>query len=127
MFMNQPTNHPSPVDRMVIFFVALLLLCFKISNTSTRAFVTVMSVVTVLLIMWCIQLAWETTDDFDLWLNSKLALRRARDGVAKRIKEFGEDLLSPFPTRRAPDVAHSGHSGHSILSMAERRSNLGGV
>jgi uncharacterized membrane protein YccC len=106
---------------MVIFLIALLLLCFSISNTSTRAFVTVMSVITALLIMWCIQLAWESTEDFDLWHNSKLAIRRARNGVAKRIKEFGEDLLSPFPTRRAPDVAHS------IPSMAELQSDFGGV
>lgn len=112
---------------MVIFFVALLLLCFSISNTSTRAFVTVMTVITAVLIMWCIQLAWESTEDFDLWLNSKLALRRARDGVAKRIKEFGEDLLCPFPTRRTPAIAHSHSHSHSMPSMAERLSTFGGV
>ena len=121
--MNQSTDLLYPLDRMVIFFIALLLFCFTISNTATRAFVTAMSVITAVLIMWCIQLAWESTEDYDLWQKSKLALWRTRDDLVDRIKEFGQDLLGPFSTRRAPDVAHS----HSIPSMAERQVDFGGV
>jgi uncharacterized membrane protein YccC len=106
---------------MVIFFIALLLFCFTISNTATRAFVVAMSVITAVLVLWCIWLAWETTEDYDLWQNSKDALRRTRNDIVKRGKEFGQDLLSPFSTRRAPEVAHSIHS------MAERQGNFGGV
>ncbi|KAI0250647.1 hypothetical protein BJV78DRAFT_1283069 [Lactifluus subvellereus] len=47
-------SHASVVDRMVLFFIALLLLCFTISNTSTRIFVSVTSVMMAPPVVGCI-------------------------------------------------------------------------
>jgi hypothetical protein len=82
---------------MVIFFIALLLFCFKISNVSTRIFVAMMSVLVATLIGWCIRTAWESSDDDDVWENSLAVLRRTRVALFKRVKEF-----IPFHTRRVP-------------------------
>jgi len=106
---------------MVTFFIALLFFCFTISNTSTRAFVAVVSVVVAVLIIWCIQLAWISTQDLYVWHNSKLVLRRTRDDLVKRIKELGQDIISPFSSRRTPEVAHS------VQAMTERQGDFGGV
>jgi len=108
---------------MVIFFIALLLLCFTISNTSTRSFVTVMSTLVVALIMWCIRTAWESTDDFDVWHNNLFALRRTRDSLFKRVKELGRDIAGPFSTRRPQGDVRSALS----ISMSERRYDVSGV
>ncbi|KAI9458587.1 hypothetical protein BJY52DRAFT_412734 [Lactarius psammicola] len=55
---------------MVMFSIALLLLCFSISNLSTRIFVSVTSVMVAALIGWCIRSAWESSDERGAWLNS---------------------------------------------------------
>ena len=52
------------------------------------------------LIMWCIWTAWESTEDFDVWNNSLVALRRTRDSLFKRVKKLGRDIVRPFTTRR---------------------------
>jgi hypothetical protein len=80
-----------------------------------------MSVIVAVLIIWCIQLAWVSTEDYGVWPNSKNALRRTRDDLVKRVKKLGRDFLIPFSTRRAPEVAHS------IPPMAERQGDFGGV
>jgi hypothetical protein len=124
-FQTLPSAHiygPAPPrDRMVTFFIALLLFCYTISNTSTRVFVAVISVIVAILILWCIHLARNSTEDFYVWHNSKLALRRTRDDLFKRIKELGHGLLSPFSTRHTPEVAHGVHA------IAERQGDFGGV
>lgn len=117
MFMNPLP----PAIRMVTFFIALMLLCFTISNTSTRVSVAVMSAIVAVLIIRCIQLAWVSTEDYGVWPNSKNALRRTRDDLVKHVKKLGRDFLVPFSTRRASEVAHG------IQSMAERRGDFGGV
>src|SRR5579863_1923727 len=96
----------SPVDRMVTFFVALLLFCFNISNTSTRTVVSVMSALVVVLIMWCIRITWRPTEDYDVWHESLIALRRTRDDLFKRVMELGQDVLSRLVTRRTPEDIH---------------------
>ncbi|KAI0261590.1 hypothetical protein BC834DRAFT_459368 [Gloeopeniophorella convolvens] len=55
---------------MVIFFVALLLLCFRSTNLPTRLPVAVMSLFIAGLITWCIHNAWESSADGELWLSS---------------------------------------------------------
>ena len=50
-------------DRMVIFFIALLLFCFSISNVPTRIFVAMMSVLMAALIGWGVWTAWESEED----------------------------------------------------------------
>jgi hypothetical protein len=95
---------------MVIFFIALLLLCFTISNTSTRGFVAVISTLVAALIMWCIWTAWESAEDNDVWRKSLAALRRTRGDVSKSVKELFQDALRPFSIRRAPGDVHSTHS-----------------
>jgi hypothetical protein len=95
---------------MAMFFIALLVFCFYISNTWTIAFVAVVSAITVGLVVWCIRLAWVSTEDYDLWHQSKEALRRTRVGLIYRVKEFVQDFLVPFSIRRAPDVLYAMHS-----------------
>ncbi|KAI9438665.1 hypothetical protein H4582DRAFT_1814393, partial [Lactarius indigo] len=55
---------------VVMFSIALLLLCFRISNPSTRVFVAVTSVMVAVLIGWCIRSAWESSDERGAWLRS---------------------------------------------------------
>jgi hypothetical protein len=100
------------LDRIVIFFIALLLLCFTISNTSTRGFVTIMSTLVAALIMWCIWTAWESTGDHDVWRKSLTALRRTHGDVSKSVKELFQDVLrsESFSIRRAPGDVHGTHS-----------------
>ena len=111
------------LDRMVIFSIALLLLCFTISNISTRIFVTVMTALIAPLIMWCIRTAWDSTDDFDVWHNNLFALRRTRDSLFKRVKELGRDIAGPFSTRRPQGDVRSMPS----ISMSERPYDVPGV
>jgi len=68
---------------MVTFFIALLLLCFTISNRATRISVLIMSVLVVSLIVWCIRTAWQSTEGEDLWRDSLVVLRRTRDNLFK--------------------------------------------
>jgi xanthine/uracil permease len=81
---------------MVIFFIALLLLCFSISNLSTRIFVAIMSVLVGALIGWCIWLAWESTEEVDVWQDSLVVLRRTRATLFRRVKK----IFNPFHIRR---------------------------
>ena len=82
---------------MVIFFIAMLLFCFKISNVSTRLFVAIVSALVATLIGWCIRTAWVSSDDDDVWKNSLVVLRRTRGALVDCVKEF-----NPFYTRRVP-------------------------
>ena len=111
------------LDRMVIFFIALLLLCFTISNASTRGFVAVMSALVSALILWCIRTAWESTDDIDVWHNNLVALRRTGDSLFKRVKKLGRDIVGPFSTRRPQEELRSIRS----FAMSERPFDVGGV
>jgi uncharacterized membrane protein YccC len=86
---------------MVIFFIALLLLCFNISNVPTRVFVTISSVLLATLIGWCIRTAWESTEDEDVWQNSLVVFRRTRGALFERVKGF-----NPFHTHH---VLHHDH------------------
>ena len=52
---------------MVTFFAAVLLFCFCISNASTRIFAAVTSVVVAVLIGWCLQSTWESSDAMEAW------------------------------------------------------------
>jgi hypothetical protein len=108
---------------MVIFSIALLLLCFTISNTLTRSFVAVMSTLIAALIMWCIRTAWESTEDFDVWHNNLVVLRRTRDNLYKRVKKLGRDITDPFSTRRPQEDVRSMRS----ISMSERPFEVTGV
>jgi len=82
---------------MVLFFIALLLFCFSISNCATRIAVTIMSVLVVTLIIWCIWTAWESTEGEDVWRDSLTVFRRTRDNLFKSVKNF-----NPFRTRSVP-------------------------
>ena len=94
---------------MVIFFVALLLFCFSISNTLTRIFVAIMSVLMGALIGWCIRTAWESTEQDDIWQMSLAVLRHTRIVLFERVKE-----LNPFYARHVPQ-----HDNTSI-TLADR-------
>ncbi|KAH9989672.1 hypothetical protein BJV77DRAFT_1069397 [Russula vinacea] len=85
---------------MVIFFIALLLFCFSISNHSTRIFVAMMSVLIATLIGWCIWTSWDSKEDDedDVWESSLAVFRRARVTLFGRVKE-----IIPYHTRRVPN------------------------
>jgi len=82
---------------MVIFFIALLLFCFRISNLATRVSVSIMSTLVAALIIWCIWTAWESTESEDVWRDSLVVFRRIRSILFKRVKDF-----HPFRTRHVP-------------------------
>jgi hypothetical protein len=100
---------PLAVGRIGIFFIALLLFCFSISNPATRICVTIMSVLVVVLIIWCIRTAWETTEGEDVWRDSLIVFRRARSNLFKRVKDF-----IPSRSRRVPP--HVSQDIHIALS-----------
>ena len=87
--------------RMVIFFVALLLFCFTISNILTRIFVAISSVLLATLIGWCIWTAWESAEDEDIWPDTLAVLRRTRGILFERVKE-----LNPFCTHSSRVSQH---------------------
>ncbi|KAH9164847.1 hypothetical protein EDB89DRAFT_386276 [Lactarius sanguifluus] len=64
---------PWALVMMVTFFVALLLFCFGTSNTLTRIFVAVTSVVVVVLVGWCIQSTWGSIGTMGTWFSGLLS------------------------------------------------------
>ena len=96
---------------MVIFFIALLLFCFTISNLATRISVSIMSAFVATLILWCIWTVWETTDGEDVWRDSLVAVRRARSNLFKHVKD-----INIFRAGRAP--RHVPQDDH--ITMADR-------
>ena len=71
-------SSPTPDDRMVTFFIALLLFSFCYSNILTRIIVAVASVMFSVLIAWCIQRAWESSDGREEWFHNLVpSIRRA--------------------------------------------------
>jgi hypothetical protein len=86
---------------MVIFFVALLLFCFTISNILTRIFVAISSVLLASLIGWCIWTAWESAEDEDIWPDTLAVLRRTRGVLFECVKE-----LNPFYTHSSRVSQH---------------------
>lgn len=110
----------SITDRIAIFFIAVLLFCFTVSNTLTRSFVAVMSVLVVVIIICCIRIAWEPAEDYDVWHKCLFTLRRTRDDLFQRVKELVQDL-GRCSSRHTPEDARS------TASMADRRFNVPGV
>jgi hypothetical protein len=82
---------------MVIFFVALLLFCFTISNAPTRIFIAMSSALLAALIIWCIWTARESTENVDIWPNTLAVFRRTRGVLFEFVRE-----LDPFCTRQVP-------------------------
>jgi uncharacterized membrane protein YccC len=83
------------MDRMVLFFIALLLLCFNISNVSTRVFVTIMSALVATLIGWCIRISWDLVENDKLWKKTLAVLQRIGGVLFENVTK-----LNPFPIRR---------------------------
>ncbi len=91
-----------------MFSIALLLLCFSISNLSTRIFVAVTSVMVAALIGWCIRTAWESSDESGVWLSSFLPyVTRALDHIYGVRNNFFTRILR----RENPSSLGFGHSG----------------
>ena len=55
-----------------MFFVALLLVCFGISNQPTRIFVAVTSVMVAVLVGWCVLWSWRSGDSGKVCFNGLL-------------------------------------------------------
>ena len=108
--------------RMIIFFIALLLFCFTISNTSTRISVALISVFAVSLVVWCIRTTSVATEGFSVWHVSLVVLQRACKDHLRRVKQFVTVLValvpSLLPTRR------TSQSVHTMDSMADRQSEV---
>jgi hypothetical protein len=114
-------SRTSAVGRMVIFFIALLLLCFTISNTLTRIFTSVMAVMMVPPVVGCILVSRRSSDDGELWHDSLVVLKRSRDRLIAPLKHFALGalrLLYPRPTPHIPDEVGSAHS------MTERQDGV---
>ena len=101
---------------MVIFFIALLLFCFSISNRATRIAVSIMSVFVAVLIIWCIRTAWETTGE-DVWRDNLNVFRRARGNLFKYVKDF-----NPFRARRPP--RHVPHPQDDQFTLTDRQGRV---
>jgi len=98
---------------MVIFFIALLLLCFTISNTSTCIFVSVMSVMMAPPVVGCILICRRSSDDGELWHESLVVLKRSSDRLLACLKHFALGALRlryARPTPHIPDEVGSAHS-----------------
>ncbi|KAI0250653.1 hypothetical protein BJV78DRAFT_1393295 [Lactifluus subvellereus] len=106
---------------MVIFFIALLLFCFSISNISTRIFVSVMSVMMAPLVVGCILTSWHSSDDIGLWHDSLVVLKRSRDGVLARLKHFA---LGTFRLHDARHTPHHPNNEGNTHSMTERQDGV---
>jgi hypothetical protein len=92
-----------------MFFIALLLFCFEISNLATRISVSIMSALVAALVIWCIWTAWEYTESVYVWRDSLVVFQRTRSNLFKRVKDF-----KPFRSRRVP--RHVPQDDHIILN-----------
>jgi hypothetical protein len=95
---------------MVTFFVAVLFFCFCISNTLTRIFATVTSFVVAVLIGWCIQSTWESSDAMEAWFSGLLPfiarmLGNARTTCRRILALIDFRLLGESPSSTALDRA----------------------
>jgi hypothetical protein len=104
----------SPItDRIAIFFIAVLLFCFTVSNNLTRSFVAGMSALVVVVIICCIRIAWEPSVDYDAWHKCLFTLRRTCDDLSQRVKGLVQDLgrcssrHPPEDVRSTPSMAGS--------------------
>ena len=80
-----------------------------------------MSLLVVVLIIWCIRITWKPMEDYDLWHESLVALRRTHNDIFKHVMELGHDVLSRLVTRRTPEDVQDIHS------MTDRLSHVRGV
>jgi hypothetical protein len=104
------------VNRMAMFFIALLLFCFTISNAPTRIIVCVSSVMMSPLVAGCILTSWRSSDDGELWQNS-LTLKRLLGPFAHLKQLLSSPLASPFAQPTPDDV-------RSMHSMTEHRDRI---
>ncbi|KAH8987900.1 hypothetical protein EDB92DRAFT_1948398 [Lactarius akahatsu] len=96
---------------MVMFSIALLLLCFSISNVSTRISVAVTSVIVAALIVWCIRSAWESSEEKGVWLDRFLPYIKH---VLDRVYGVRSDLVAQILRREGPSSLPYGHSRVSL-------------
>ena len=119
-------SHTSAAGRMVMFLIALLLLCFTISNTSTRIFVSVMSVMLVPPVVGCILVSRRTSDDGELWHDSLVVLKRSRDRLLARLKHFAVGVLRSH-ARPTPHIPEEVGSVHSMTERQDRVADSGSM
>ena len=102
-----------------MFSIALLLLCFNISNLSTRIFVAVTSVMVAALIGWCIRTAWESSAERGVWLSNLLP------SVTRALGHIRAMCHRVFPSadirirRENPSLLVLDHAG-SVHPMSDR-------
>ncbi|KAI9438667.1 hypothetical protein H4582DRAFT_189065 [Lactarius indigo] len=102
---------------MVMFSIALLLLCFSISNLSTRISVAVTSVVVAALIVWCIRSAWESSEEKGVWLDRFLPYIT---NALEHVHSVRNDFFSLILRRGNPSSLPYGHSGGSLHRIPDR-------
>ena len=107
-------SHPwTVVNRMVLFFLALLLSCFTLSNGATRITVAVMSVIMSCLIVWSVLTAWQSDDDGEVvYYRYSFALKRAGHRILTSVKRFALSIFRP----RLPREYHTS-SSHSLAGI----------
>lgn len=92
-----------------MFFVALLIFSFNISNVSTRVFVATLSVILATLIGWCIWTARKSTENDSIWKTSTVVFGRTARVLFKPVKK-----LNPYRARRVPQ--HSRQDRHITVT-----------
>jgi hypothetical protein len=76
-----------------MFFVALLLVCFGMSNLPTRIFVAVTSVMVAVLVGWCVLWSWRSGDSGKVWFNGLLL------SITRAFGVIGHRLICLIPRR----------------------------
>jgi hypothetical protein len=117
---------PSPVNRLIIFFVALLFESFCISNFWTRASVLVTSIVVAGLIVWriVIRASHRSATYRDVWWYAMVAWWHVCHGQLRRLRNSArttvELLRNLFRSDTPNDVG-------SVHSLAIPRGGVGSV
>ena len=108
-------SHPrAVVNRMVLFFIALLLSCFTHSSASTCISVAVMSVMVACLTVWSILTTWRSDDDWEE-LDKRWAVLKRINRILARVKHFTLSTFTPgwqraYPTPYGPMTEHQDRS-----------------
>ena len=97
-------------DRMLMFFIALFLYCFSISNLRSRISIASISAVMLAFFLACVWTIWESSDTWGVWLYGVCPsiARLARD-IARCLRSAVMTFCKSFHSattdnvRRMPD------------------------
>ncbi|KAH9973818.1 hypothetical protein BGW80DRAFT_1306583 [Lactifluus volemus] len=83
---------------MVTFSIALLVLCFYISNMPTRMVIAVSTFTSAPPVIVCVVISWLTSDDGELWKNNLVVFKRSGVRLFVRpLKRLQQQITSHLP------------------------------